>query len=32
MRNLCELFEFLSNCDKGTLLNEVTDHCHRIIQ
>ncbi len=32
MRNLSELFEFLSNCDKETLLNELTDHCDRIIQ
>jgi hypothetical protein len=31
MRNLSELFEFLSNCDKETLLNELTDHCDRII-
>jgi hypothetical protein len=32
MRNLTELFEFLSNCDKKTLLNELSDHCDRVIQ
>jgi excisionase family DNA binding protein len=32
MRNLSEMFEFLSNCDKEALMNELTDHCSRIIQ
>ena len=32
MRNLSEMFEFLSNCDKETLLNELNDHCDRLVQ
>ena len=32
MRNLSEMFEFLSNCDKETLMNELNDHCDRLVQ
>jgi excisionase family DNA binding protein len=32
MRNISELFEFLSNCDKETIITELYDHCDRIIQ
>lgn len=32
MRSLTEMFEFLKNCDKETLLNELNDHCDRLIQ
>jgi hypothetical protein len=32
MRALSELFEFLSNCDKETIITELYDHCDRIIQ
>ena len=32
MRNISELFEFLSNCDKETLINELNEHCTRLIQ
>ena len=31
MRNISELFEFLSNCDKEKLFNELNDHCERLI-
>jgi hypothetical protein len=29
---MSERMEFISNCDKESLLNELTDHCDRIIQ
>jgi len=32
MRSISELFEFLSNCDKDTILTELTDHCNRLVQ
>lgn len=32
MRALSELFEFLTNCDKETIITELYDHCDRIIQ
>ncbi len=32
MRCLTEMFEFLKNCDKEALLNELNDHCDRLIQ
>ncbi len=32
MRNISELFEFLSNCDKETLHTELMEHCNRLIQ
>lgn len=32
MRNLSELLEYLNHCDKETILNELSDHCDRIIQ
>jgi len=32
MRNISELFEFLSNCDKEKLVNELNEHSNRLIQ
>lgn len=32
MRSISELFEFLSHCNKETLLNELGDHCNRLVQ
>jgi hypothetical protein len=32
MRNISELFEFMSNCNKETILTELTDHCSRLVQ
>jgi excisionase family DNA binding protein len=32
MRNISELFEFLNHCDKEALMNELNDHCDRLIQ
>ena len=26
------MFEFLKNCDKETILTELTDHCDRLVQ
>ncbi|MEI7491341.1 MAG: helix-turn-helix domain-containing protein [Bacteroidota bacterium] len=32
MRSLSELFEYLSNSTKETILTELTDHCDRLVQ
>jgi excisionase family DNA binding protein len=32
MRSITELFEFLSNCNKETILAELNDHCNRLVQ
>lgn len=32
MRSITELFEFLTNCNKETILIELTDHCDRLVQ
>ncbi len=32
MRSISELFEFLSNCNKETILTELNDHCNRLVQ
>jgi hypothetical protein len=32
MRNISELFEFLSNCNKDTIITELNDHCNRLVQ
>ena len=32
MRSISELFEFLTNCNKETILTELNDHCIRVVQ
>ena len=32
MRSLSELFEYLSNSTKESILSELTDHCDRLVQ
>ena len=32
MRSITELFEFLNHCDKEALMNELNDHCDRLVQ
>lgn len=32
MRSITELFEFLSNCTKETILPELNDHCNHLVQ
>ena len=32
MRNISELFEFISHCDKETLINELDTHCDRLLK
>jgi excisionase family DNA binding protein len=32
MKSLSELFEFLKNCDKEALFNELNTHCDHLIQ
>ncbi|MEI6060932.1 MAG: helix-turn-helix domain-containing protein [Bacteroidota bacterium] len=32
MRNISELFEFLSHCDKETLFTELNIHCDRLLK
>ena len=31
MRNISEFFEFLSNCNHQTIVDEIREHCNRII-
>jgi hypothetical protein len=32
MKSLSELFEYLSNSTKETIITELTDHCDRLVQ
>jgi len=32
MRSLSELFEYISNSTKETILTELSDHCDRLVQ